>query len=182
VRARNILRKLGERGEKLPDFRARLGRESMARQLADENCWQLLLAASKVDSAVERAVASGEAAHVARYAFQLAQSFSNFYHEYPVLSETNAEKKTFLLWMTECRSICRRSGWAANEREFNMLRPALEPAAKSVRMEKSTGPECRNWQTNRTQNPAHFTGRVGSSPTSGTTISFLFSNSLPRLF
>lgn len=29
-------------------------------------------------------------------------------------------------------------------------------------------PECRNWQTNRTQNPAHFTVRVGSSPTSGT--------------
>jgi hypothetical protein len=27
-------------------------------------------------------------------------------------------------------------------------------------------PECRNWQTNRTQNPAHFTVRVGSSPTS----------------
>jgi hypothetical protein len=44
---------------------------------------------------------SGEPAHVARYAFQLAQSFSNFYHEYPVLSEANAEKKTFLLWMTE---------------------------------------------------------------------------------
>jgi len=101
VRARNILRKLEERGEKLPDFRAVLDRESMARQLADENCWQLLLAASKVDSAVERAVASGEPAHVARYAFQLAQSFSNFYHEYPVLSESNAEKKTFLLWMTE---------------------------------------------------------------------------------
>jgi len=101
VRARNILRKLEERGEKLPDFRASLNRESMARQLADENCWQLLLAASKVDSAVERAVASGEPAHVARYAFQLAQSFSNFYHEYPVLSEANAEKKTFLLWMTE---------------------------------------------------------------------------------
>ena len=101
VRARNILRKLEERGEQLPDFRARLDRESMARQLADENCWQLLLAASKVDSAVERAVASGEPAHVARYAFQLAQSFSNFYHEYPVLSEANAEKKTFLLWMTE---------------------------------------------------------------------------------
>ncbi len=101
VRARNILRKLEERGEKLPDFRARLDREAMARQLADENCWQLLLAASKVDSAVERAVASGEPAHVARYAFQLAQSFSNFYHEYPVLSEANAEKKTFLLWMTE---------------------------------------------------------------------------------
>jgi arginyl-tRNA synthetase len=38
---------------------------------------------------------------MARYAFQLAQSFSNFYHEYPVLSESNVEKKTFLLWMTK---------------------------------------------------------------------------------
>ena len=102
VRARNILRKLDERGEKLPDFRVELSREAMARQLtAQEDCWQLLLAASKADSAIERAVSSGEPAHVARYAFQLAQSFSNFYHEYPVLSEADREKKTFLLWMTE---------------------------------------------------------------------------------
>jgi arginyl-tRNA synthetase len=101
VRARNILRKLEERGEKLPDFGVDLTREAMARQLADENCWQLLLAASKAGSAIERAVASGEPSHVARYAFQLAQSFSNFYHEYPVLSEPDREKKTFLLWMTD---------------------------------------------------------------------------------
>src|SRR5579862_210517 len=100
VRARNILRKLEERGESLPDFRATLTREAMTRQLAAEDCWQLLLAASKAGSAIERAIASGEPAHVARYAFQLAQAFSNFYHEYPVLSETDREKKTFLLWMT----------------------------------------------------------------------------------
>jgi len=73
----------------------------VARQLANEDCWQLLLAASKSDSAIERAIASGEPAHVARYAFQLAQAFSNFYHEFPVLSESNPEKKTFLLWMTD---------------------------------------------------------------------------------
>ena len=101
VRARNILRKLEERGEHLPDFRAGLTREAMARQLANEDCWQLLLVASKAGSAIERAVTSGEPAHVARYAFQLAQAFSNFYHEYPVLSETDREKKTFLLWMTD---------------------------------------------------------------------------------
>jgi arginyl-tRNA synthetase len=101
VRARNILRKLEERGEKLPDFRASLSTEAMQRQLANEDCWQLLLAASKRDSAIERAIASGEPAHVARYAFQLAQAFSNFYHEFPVLSESNPEKKTFLLWMTD---------------------------------------------------------------------------------
>ncbi|MGD1091889.1 MAG: arginine--tRNA ligase [Bryobacteraceae bacterium] len=101
VRARNILRKLEERGEKLPDFTAALTREAMARQLAQEDCWQLLLAASKSGSAIERAVASGEPSHVARYAFQLAQAFSNFYHEFPVLSESDPEKKTFLLWMTD---------------------------------------------------------------------------------
>ena len=101
VRARNILRKLEERGESLPDFAAELSREAMARQLESEDCWQLLLSASKAGSAVERAVASGEPSHVARYAFQLAQSFSNFYHGYPVLTEENREKKTFLLWMTD---------------------------------------------------------------------------------
>jgi arginyl-tRNA synthetase len=101
VRARNILRKLEDRGETLPDFKATLTRDAMARQLEQEDCWQLLLAASRSDSAIERAVASGEPSHVARYAFQLAQSFSNFYHDFPVLSETNPEKKTFLLWMTD---------------------------------------------------------------------------------
>src|SRR5208282_727594 len=74
VRARNILRKLGERGESLPDFHESLSREAMERQLQSEDCWQLLLSASKAGSAVERAVASGEPSHVARYAFQLAQS------------------------------------------------------------------------------------------------------------
>jgi len=101
VRAGKILGKLRERGEALPDFRAQLTPEAVARQLTDEKLWQALLAASKVDSAIEQAVTSGEPAHVARYAFQLAQAFSNFYQEFPVLIEANAEKKTFLLWMTE---------------------------------------------------------------------------------
>jgi arginyl-tRNA synthetase len=101
VRARNILRKLVERGEELPEFRSALTREVMSRQLVNEGCWQLLLAASKMDSAIERAIASGEPAHVARFAFQLAQAFSTFYHDFQVLSETDREKKTFLLWMTD---------------------------------------------------------------------------------
>ena len=61
----------------------------------------MLLDASKPDDAVERAVASGEPAHVARYAFQLAQSFNNFYHQYHILHEESREKKVFLLWMTD---------------------------------------------------------------------------------
>jgi arginyl-tRNA synthetase len=101
VRARNILRKLEERGETLPDFRGILTAEAMARQLALEDSWQLLLAASKSGSAVERAITAGEPAHVAKYAFQLAQAFNNFYHLYPVLAEENPEKRAFLLWMTD---------------------------------------------------------------------------------
>jgi arginyl-tRNA synthetase len=100
VRARNILRKLEERGEKLPDFKRELDSAALARQLQSEDFWQLLLISSKSGSAVERAVASGEPAHVAKFAFQLAQAFNNFYHEYQVLSETDREKRTFLLWMT----------------------------------------------------------------------------------
>lgn len=101
VRARRILGKLAERGEVLPEFRSLLSREAMARQLENEDCWQLLLAASKAESAIERAVASGEPAHVARFAFDLAQGFSTFYQKFHVLDEPDAEKRTFLLWMTD---------------------------------------------------------------------------------
>ncbi|MEP6715690.1 MAG: arginine--tRNA ligase, partial [Terriglobia bacterium] len=101
VRARNIFRTLEKRGETKPDFARELTREAMARHLAVEDSWQILLAASKADAIIERAVASGEPAHVARYAFQLAQTFNNFYHLYPILSEPNPERKAFLLWMTE---------------------------------------------------------------------------------
>jgi arginyl-tRNA synthetase len=101
VRAARVLDKLAERGESIPDFAAELSGEAMARQLESEDFWQMLLAASKADSAVEAAVAAGEPAHVARYAFQLAQTFSNFYEKFPILHEENREKKVFLLWMTE---------------------------------------------------------------------------------
>jgi arginyl-tRNA synthetase len=100
VRACNIVRKLEERGGALPDFPALLDEAAMERQLASEELWQLLLAASKADSSIQRAVAAGEPANVARYAFQLAQAFNNFYHLFPVLQEEDAEKRAFLLWMT----------------------------------------------------------------------------------
>jgi arginyl-tRNA synthetase len=100
VRARRILHKLADRGESLPDFDAELTTEAMGRQLANEEGWQVLLAASKADSALERAVDAGEPAHVARYAFQLAQEFSNFYQRFKVLDEPDPERRVFLLWMT----------------------------------------------------------------------------------
>ena len=101
VRAGNIFRKLEERGEQKPVFAAVLTRDAMARQLADEDCWQVLLTASKAGSAVEKAITAGEPAHVAKYAFQLAQEFAAFYQKFKILDEPDAERRAFLLWMVE---------------------------------------------------------------------------------
>ena len=100
VRAANILRKVGERGDPPPEFATVLTREVLARYLEAEDLWQLTLLASKSASVVERAISSGEPAHVAKYAFQLAQSFNNFYHEHSVIAEENAERRALLLWLT----------------------------------------------------------------------------------
>src|SRR5437764_14650267 len=72
VRARKILAKLREIGQEIPEFASELSPDALARQLQAEDFWQMLLAASKADSALEDAVANGEPAHVAKYAFQLA--------------------------------------------------------------------------------------------------------------
>jgi arginyl-tRNA synthetase len=100
VRAGNILRKYEQRGEQLPSFADVLREDALRRCFETEGLWQLMLLASKSDSVVERAISSGEPAHVAKHAFQLAQSFNNFYHEYPVITEPNVERRNVLLWLT----------------------------------------------------------------------------------
>lgn len=68
--------------------------------LEDEELWQSLLAAFRTDTALALAINADEPAHMARYAFQLAQAYSNFYQKFPVLIETNPAKRDFLLWLT----------------------------------------------------------------------------------
>ncbi len=99
VRASNILRTLAERGESLPDFDKQLDRTAFEEQLAQEDCWQLLLEASRGEWAIDRSVAAEEPAQLARYAFRLAQMFNNFYHQHHILNEPDEFRKTFLLWM-----------------------------------------------------------------------------------
>ena len=100
VRGGNILKKFADRGGQLPVFAQVLNPDVLASQLETEDLWQLMLLASKAGSAVDRAISSGEPAHVAKYAFQLAQSFNNFYHEHNVINEENAERRALLLWLT----------------------------------------------------------------------------------
>jgi arginyl-tRNA synthetase len=101
VRARNILRKLEERGETLPDFQLCLTPDAIGEAMESEDIWQLILIASKTNTAVERAITSGEPAHMAKYAFQLAQSFNNFYHGRNVLAEKDLARRNALLWVTQ---------------------------------------------------------------------------------
>ncbi len=101
VRARNILRKLEQQGESMPDFAAELSRETLDRQLETTAFWHMLLGASRREWVIDKAVAAGEPAQLARYAFNVAQAFNNFYHQHHILSETNRERKVFLLWMTK---------------------------------------------------------------------------------
>jgi arginyl-tRNA synthetase len=100
VRAKNILRKWEESDEGKLDA-TQLTAESIAGSLGIEECWQLLLLASKADSVMERAVSAGEPAHLAKYAFQLAQAFNHFYHEHPVLAEPNPDHRRFLIELTD---------------------------------------------------------------------------------
>jgi len=63
--------------------------------------WEVLLHAGSLDYAVDAAIGAQEPAFVSKYAFQLAQSFNNFYHKHHILSEADSQKRAILLGLTE---------------------------------------------------------------------------------
>jgi arginyl-tRNA synthetase len=100
VRIRGIRRKGVEAGATSVD----VTQESAGRLLSGaegNGLWELLVAAGSLDHAVEAAIGTQEPAFVAKYAFQLAQAFNNFYHKHHILSEADEQKRAFLLRMTE---------------------------------------------------------------------------------
>ena len=101
VRAQNILRKTVERGLPLPNFNAVCTRDTFATAFANEDLWQLLLDISRLESVLDAAVKNGEPAALSKYAYQLAQGFSRFYHDFRVLDEPDEDRRNVLLWMTQ---------------------------------------------------------------------------------
>ena len=63
--------------------------------------WELLLQAGSLDHAADAVIGAQEPAFLAKYAFQLAQAFNNFYHKHHILSEADGEKRAVLLALTE---------------------------------------------------------------------------------
>jgi len=100
VRIRGIRRK----GVEAAAANVEVSRESAGQLLGGaegDSLWELLVAAGSLDYAVEAAIATQEPAFLAKYAFQLAQAFNNFYHKHHILSETDEQKRAFLLQLTE---------------------------------------------------------------------------------
>jgi arginyl-tRNA synthetase len=92
VRATNIFRKAGLSAEEIlasnPDLRF---------LNEDDEIWELWLRAGQLSSVVRQSIATTEPAYAAKYAFQLAQQFNNFYHKHHILTEVDESRKSFLL-------------------------------------------------------------------------------------
>ena len=100
VRIRGIRRK----GAEAATQATKLNADDAKRFLSEADAadlWELLLGAGSLDYSVEAAIATQEPAFVAKYAFQLAQAFNNFYHKHHILSEADEQKRAFLLQLTE---------------------------------------------------------------------------------
>jgi arginyl-tRNA synthetase len=106
VRARNIFNKFQETQ---PDFKPQsldrvVTTEVLRRFFSSEDglaYWELTLLTAQLEMVVEQAIASQEPAGVAKYAFRLAQAFNNFYHRFHILSEPDADRQQFLLYLVQ---------------------------------------------------------------------------------
>jgi arginyl-tRNA synthetase len=116
VRAANIFRKAGaEEAAVLAELQG-IDADVLAAMLAGDegtSVWEVWLAASRVSLVLEQAIAAAEPAVLAKYAFTLAQTFSNFYHRHRVLTESDPARKTLLLATAAVarRAIERVLGW-----------------------------------------------------------------------
>jgi arginyl-tRNA synthetase len=98
VRIRNIFRK----GNTTPEaaLAELAGLTELEKHLTgddNEDIWALWLRAGRRSMVLEQCIATSEPAHLAKHAFQLAQEFSNFYHNHHILTEADPARKTFLL-------------------------------------------------------------------------------------
>ena len=100
VRASNILRKAGTSEPAALAALTALDPASLASLLsaeADTSLWETWLLASRLTAVIDQAISAAEPAILARFSFQLAQQFNNFYHRHHVLHETDPARRTLLL-------------------------------------------------------------------------------------
>jgi arginyl-tRNA synthetase len=97
VRARNIFRKGNTSAEEALAASANLDFAPYFEGETGTEIWQLWLLAGQLSQVIDQAIATTEPAYLAKYAFQLAQQFNNFYHRHHILTEPDPGRKRFLL-------------------------------------------------------------------------------------
>ncbi|MBB5315974.1 arginine--tRNA ligase [Tunturibacter empetritectus] len=97
VRAANIFRKANTTEAASLAAIATLDLSTLLDTEEGSSLWETWLLASKLTLLIEQCIATAEPAYLAKYAFQLAQQFNNFYHRHHVLNETDPTRKTLLL-------------------------------------------------------------------------------------
>jgi len=113
VRAANIFRKAGVTEEVALAAIAKLDVGELLAGDEGTNVWEVWVTASRLSLVLEQAIAAAEPAILAKYAFQLAQQFNNFYHRHHILNETDEARKTLLLATAAVakRELTRVMGW-----------------------------------------------------------------------
>jgi arginyl-tRNA synthetase len=97
VRAANIFRKANTTEAESLAAIATLDLANLLDSEEGSSLWETWLLASKLTLLIEQCIATAEPAYLAKYAFQLAQQFNNFYHRHHVLHETDPTRKALLL-------------------------------------------------------------------------------------
>jgi arginyl-tRNA synthetase len=97
VRAANIFRKANTTEAASLAAIAKLDLSNILDTEEGSSLWETWLLASKLTLLIEQCIATAEPAYLAKYAFQLAQQFNNFYHRHHVLNETDPTRKSLLL-------------------------------------------------------------------------------------
>ncbi|MCU1253982.1 MAG: arginyl-tRNA synthetase [Candidatus Angelobacter sp.] len=92
VRATNIFRKAALSADEIL-----AGQTNLRFLKEDDELWELWLRAGQLSSMIEQCISTTEPAYAAKFAFQLAQQFNNFYHKHHILTEPDEERKRFLL-------------------------------------------------------------------------------------
>jgi arginyl-tRNA synthetase len=96
VRASNIFRKAGTTEEAALAAVADLDLSELTGE-DGTSLWETWLLASRLTALIEQAIATAEPAYLARYGFQLAQQFNNFYHRHHILNETDPNRRALFL-------------------------------------------------------------------------------------
>jgi arginyl-tRNA synthetase len=96
VRAANIFRKAGTTEESSLNAIADLDLSALSTE-DGTSLWETWLLASRLTLLIEQSIAAAEPAYLARYAFQLAQQFNNFYHRHHILTEQDPTRRALFL-------------------------------------------------------------------------------------